>query len=104
MVFISEYPDSIIVSGSDLSNCTGTYFKCEEKSSAAKIRPVYKLEGKNRYIYFYPNSKGWRIGSKHGLAGDQAGEYFYASKTTYGAFKNYVDHFLPYFDHLPVSG
>ena len=22
----------------------------------------------------------------------------------FGAFKNYVDHFLPYFDHLPTSG
>ena len=90
MVFISEYPDSIIVSGSDLSNCTGTYFKCEEKSSAAKIRPVYKLEGKNRYIYFYPNSKGWRIGDKNGLAGEKAGEYFYASKVTALIFTCYI--------------
>jgi len=75
-----EYPKLIVVSGSDLSKCTGTYHKCGEKSIYAKKRPVYQLQGEDRYIYYYPNSKGWRIGSKNSLAaGENAGDYYYAS-------------------------
>ena len=80
-IFLSEYPELIIVSGSDLAKCTGTYHKCGEKSIYAKKRPVYQLQGEDRYIYYYPNSKGWRIGSKKSLAaGENAGDYYYASK------------------------
>ena len=32
------------------------------------------------------------------------GDEFWKSFYTGGAFKNYVDQFLPYFDHLPTSG
>merc|ERR1711971_736321 len=75
-----EYPELIVVSGSDLAKCTGTYHKCGEKSVYAKKRPVYQLQGEDRYIYYYPNSKGWRIGSKNSLAaGENAGDYYYAS-------------------------
>ena len=77
---ISDYPKIIVVSGSTLLDCTGTYQKCEEKSSHAKNRPVYKLDGENRYIYYYPNSKGWRIGTKDDLNGKKSGQYFFASK------------------------
>ena len=78
----TEYPELIIVSGSKLSNCIGMYRKCGEKSSHAEKRPVYKLEGEDRYIYYYPNSMGWRIGNKNSLDGVNAGNYYFGSKKT----------------------
>ena len=45
---LSEYPELIVVSGSDLAKCTGNYYKCDEKSIYAKKRPVYQLQGEDR--------------------------------------------------------
>ena len=47
----------------DLDSCIGSYFISEEISSLAPDRPVYKLFGKNRYIYYWPSLMGWRIGN-----------------------------------------
>ena len=32
------------------------------------------------YIYYYPDSYGWRVGSKSVLSGENEGDYLYLSK------------------------
>ena len=76
-----EYPRAILVSGDDFLNCTGYYHITFERSSGSPNLPVYKLVGGNRYIYFHSSdTHGWRIGQKDGLEGQNADQFFYASK------------------------
>jgi hypothetical protein len=57
----------LTVTGDDYASVTGTYIISNEKASTSQDKPVYKLEGKDRYIYYHPG--GWRIGSKYNAAG-----------------------------------
>ena len=75
-----ENNEYYMVSGSDWKQCTGLYHLSDEISSEAPNKPVFKLHGENRYIYYHPSPEGWRIGRKNHLAGQNAGQYFYKSK------------------------
>ena len=71
----------LIVTGDDCGGCTGIYVITTEKASKAPDKPVYKLEGQDRYIYFNPGFEGWRIGTKNALYGKDEGLYWYRSKS-----------------------
>jgi hypothetical protein len=76
------HPKAVIVSGSDLKDCVGTYrrtYCIHREVSSATTRPVYKLEGKNRYIYWNPSPSGWRIGGYNNLAGHTNGNFWFKS-------------------------
>ena len=61
---------NLTVTGDDWGSVTGTYIISEEKSSKSPNKPVYKLQGKDRYIYYNPDDgSGWRVGSKYNAAG-----------------------------------
>ena len=60
---------SIEVTGDDYGNVKGVYYTSEEKSDSDPEKPTYKLDGKDRYIY-YDNS--WEIGDSE--------SYWYKSK------------------------
>ena len=88
MQLFLEYPQEILVSGSDIFNCTGNYRITFEKSSGSPNLPVYKLVGGNRYIYFHSSDTyGWRIGQKDGLDSQNAEQFFYASKYCFLNFR-----------------
>ena len=55
----------------------GTYFISGEKSRLAPERPTYKLDGKDRYIFYWPDDQGWRVGRLNWL---RTGERWYRSK------------------------
>ena len=67
------------MSGND-SRYTGSYLISEEKASKSPNKPVYKLEGEDKYIYYYPDSDGWLVGSKSDLSGENEGDSWYQSK------------------------
>merc|ERR1712051_592034 len=77
------HPKAVIVSGSDAKDCIGTYrrtYCIHREVSSATTRPVYKLEGKNRYIYWNPSPSGWRIGGYNNLAGHTNGNFWFKSR------------------------
>jgi len=70
----------LTVTGDSWAECTGTYVITTEKASKAPDKPVYKLQGQDRYIYFNPNfGAGWRIGRKIHLSGKNEGRFWYRS-------------------------
>ena len=71
----------LIVTGDDWASVTGTYVISDETASKAPERPVYKLVGQDRYVYFNPGGAGWRIGTKKRLSGETEGWYMYQSKS-----------------------
>ena len=76
-------PKAIEVTGSDKKECTGIYrrtYCIHEEMSSAASRPVYKLDGKDRYIYYNPSPSGWRIGAKLNLAGAKNGNFWFKSE------------------------
>ena len=72
--------DKLTVTGDDAWSVTGTYIISNEKASRAPDKPVYKLEGQDRYIYYNPDGGGWCIGVKEWLSGETEGTFYYASK------------------------
>ena len=68
---------SIVVTGDDYGSVTGSYFISEEKSSSSPEKPTYKLDGMDRYIFFYPSKKGWREGRYEGMT---TSRFLYTSK------------------------
>ena len=74
-----KYPKSdIVITGSNFEECTGTYnLNRNERSSSAPSRPVYKLDGQDRYIFYFKTKEEWRIGKKQNLEND---EYFFSSE------------------------
>ena len=72
--------DKLTVTGDDEYGCTGTYIISNEKASKSPDKPVYKLEGQDRYIYYNPGGDGWRIARKERLSGEKEGLHYYASK------------------------
>ena len=67
-----------MITGSNFEECTGTYnLNRYGKSSSAPSRPVYKLDGQDRYIFYFQPKEEWRIGKKENL---KDGEYFYSSE------------------------
>ena len=77
--------DKLTVTGDDYASATGTYLISEEKVSKSPNTPVYKLQGKDRYIYYSPSwGAGWRIGAKEDLsAGETEGYSKYRSKNIF---------------------
>merc|ERR1712048_1199009 len=71
----------IKVTGSDYASCTGIYFISKEKASRSPDRPVYKMLGFDRFIYFTPSFDfGWRIGAREHLStGENKGRYYFKS-------------------------
>ena len=67
--------------GDDLDGTTGSYLLSKEKALLSPEKPVYKLEGKDRYIFFNPGSSGWRISTLKNLSGKNMNDYMYASKS-----------------------
>ena len=65
----------ILVSGDDL--CSGTYYISKEKSFQAPKNKVWKLKGRDRYIFNNGSILGWRIGRKKQL---KTGNYIFKSK------------------------
>ena len=72
--------DKLTVTGDDWESVTGTYIISNEKASKSPDKPVYKLEGQDRFIYYNPEGAGWRIGKKERLSGEKEGYYYYYSK------------------------
>ena len=70
-----------VTAGDDWMGCTGTYVITTEKASKAPDKPVYKLQGQDRYIYFNPGGAGWAIGAKINLSGKTEGDHWYRSKS-----------------------
>ena len=70
---------NLTVTGDDYASVTGTYLISEEKASKALDKPVYKLEGKDRFIYYSTIGAGWCIGAKEQLSGETEGLYYYRS-------------------------
>ena len=46
----------------------GTYIITALKAGGSPSRPVYKRQGSDKYIFHYPSSEGWRIGSYTGTS------------------------------------
>ena len=72
--------DKLTVTGDAWASVTGTYLISEEEASKSPNKPVYKLKSKDRYIYYNPGGKGWRIASKEHLSGEKEGGNYYRSK------------------------
>ena len=72
--------DKLTVTGDDYASATGTYIISNEKASKSPNKPVYKLQGEDRYIYYNPGGNGWRISDKVDLSGDTEGSAWYTSK------------------------
>ena len=73
--------DKLTVTGDDWESVTGTYIISNEKASKAPDKPVYKLEGQDRFIYYtLRNGNGWCIGAKEHLSGETEGLSYYKSK------------------------
>ena len=73
--------DNLTVTGDDWADVTGTYIISNETASKYPDKPVYKLEGQDRFIFFTLRKfTGWCIGAKEHLSGDTEGQYYYASK------------------------
>ena len=64
------------VSGDD-KRVIGTYMISDEVANEAPNCPVWRLEGKDMYIFNYGSSQGWRIGDKDSLTD---GSFFFKSK------------------------
>ena len=59
---------SIEVTGDDDSKgIDGTYFISNITADKAPHKPTYKHEKMNRFIYYYPDEYGWRIGEYESL-------------------------------------
>jgi len=72
--------DKLTVTGDDEYGCTGTYIISNENASKAPDKPVYKLEGQDRFIYFsLLDGSGWCIGAKETLSGELEGFNHYSS-------------------------
>ena len=54
----------------------GIYFLCDEKAIGAPKNQVWKLQGKDRYIFNNGSQNGWRIGDKESL---NLGDFYYKS-------------------------
>ena len=61
----------------DSNKFIGTYHASDELATAAPQNQVWKLSGKEYYIFNTGSKEGWRIGSKSGL---QTGAYLFKSK------------------------
>ena len=73
--------DKLTVTGDDYKSVTGTYIISNEKASKAPDKPVYKLEGQDRFIYYtLRNGNGWCISDKGDLSGETEGNNYYHSK------------------------
>ena len=73
--------DKLTVTGDDWADVTGTYIISNEKASKAPDKPVYKLEGQDRFIYYtLRGGAGWCIGGKEYLSGETEGLCYYYSK------------------------
>jgi hypothetical protein len=73
--------DKLTVTGDEAWSVTGTYIISNEKASKSPNKPVYKLEGQDRFIYYtLRNGAGWRIGGKEHLSGETEGYHWYRSK------------------------
>jgi len=72
--------DKLTVTGDDYESVTGTYIISYEKASKSPDKPVYKLEGQDRVIYYtLRDGSGWIIGKKEELSGEREGLFFYKS-------------------------
>ena len=70
-----------MITGSNFEECTGTYnLNRDVISSSAPSRDVYKLDGRDRYIFYFQDKKEWRIGKKENL---EDGEYFFSSESLF---------------------
>ena len=72
--YISVQPNAICVaievSGCDCGDTRGTYYLSNKTSKLAPERPVWKLDGKERYILYAPDNdkiRGWIIGNEESL-------------------------------------
>ena len=64
------------VSGDD-KRVIGTYMISDEVADEAPNCPVWKLEGKEMYVFNDGSNEGWRIGDKDSLTD---GSFFFKSK------------------------
>ena len=71
---------SIEVTGDKKYGTLGTYIVSNIKSSKAPDKPTYKLKGKDRCIYYYPDNYGWIIGEQEDFNKKTEGEWYYKSK------------------------
>ena len=71
---------NITVNGDDFGNCTGTYMITNERASKSPNKPVFKMDGEDRYLFHYPNNNGWIISNKTALLADTNPDYFFKSK------------------------
>ena len=64
------------VSGGN-EDCNGTYVISDEVAEKAPNCPVWKLEGKEMYVFNSGSNEGWRIGNKDSLT---TGSFYFKSK------------------------
>ena len=70
---------TVKINGNEKSNSKGSYLVDEAFSS--KDKPVYKLVGKDWYIFFNSEKFGWFIGTKEDLTSQVEGNAHYHSKS-----------------------
>jgi hypothetical protein len=77
--FTSDICEAIHVTGDNSTSNSegGLYLLSDERSSDAPNSPVWKIPGRNRFIFTDGNSYGWRIGAKSFLVD---GTYYCKSK------------------------
>ena len=72
---------NLTVTGDNYADALGTYIISSEKAGQNPDKPVYKLDGRDRYIFYSPTfGAGWRIARKEHLAGEKEGLKYYESK------------------------
>ena len=72
---------TVKINGNEKSNSKGSYLVDEAFSS--KDKPVYKLVGQDRYIFFNPEKLGWFIGTKEGLNSQVEDKTYYESEPSF---------------------
>ena len=68
--FTSDICEAIHVTGDNSTSNSegGLYLLSDERASDAPNNPVWKIPGRNRFIFNDGYSEGWRIGAKSDLA------------------------------------
>ena len=73
----------------------GTYIITALKAGGSPSRPVYKRQGSDKYIFHYPGSEGWRIGSHAGVVSDEnsfrVAAFYFKSKYVLSQFLKSLD-------------
>ena len=88
---------NLTVSGdwlADFEEFNGTYMITNERANQSTDKPVYKLDGKERFIFYDPDN-GWMISSGLGLKPKNSLDYWFKSRS-----KNHLQLLTMNIEHL----